>query len=487
MTDIYWKPHPGAQTDFCQAWQDEVLFGGAAGPGKTDCLIMEGLRHVGFKDYRGIIFRRTHPEMLDILDRMRESYPLYGGEYMAGEGRWHFPSGAKIALGHMADKESQYIYQGKQYQYCAFDEAGQFLPKQLLYLFSRTRTTNPSIPKRIRYASNPGGPAHQFLKDRFRIAQFPNGNETFVEQVKIKLGNIEIDETIARTFIPGRLQDNPTLIENDPAYVAYLYQLPPIERMRLLEGRWDAFEGQFFPELNQEIHGYDGEIPSDWEAFSVLDWGYARPWAYGIYRVDYDGRIWMDYLHYGTREGMTNVGVRQTNVEMAREMYRIEREYGVKVKMRLAGPDIWNPKRNRDGMLGPAPVEDYAREGLVFMKSDPNRVQGWQQVHMRLMVDQDDPDKEPMIKVRRSLDHFWRTMTNLQEDERNPEDISQRDIEDHIPEIVRYACMSRPIRPKIVHRADTGSFQAARRKIVAARRLATRYGTSLTDAYKRVV
>jgi hypothetical protein len=183
---------------------------------------------------------------------------------------------------------------------------------------------------------------------------------------------------------------------------------------------------------------------------------------------------------------MVNIGVRQTNVEMAREMLRIEREYGVKIKQRLAGPDIWNPKRNRDGMLGPSPAEDYSREGIVFIKADPNRVQGWQQVHMRLMVDQDDPDREPMLKVRRNLTHFWRTMINLQEDEKNPEDISQRDIEDHIPEAVRYGCMSRPIRPRVLPRPDAGSFQAIRRKYVAARKLADRYGTSVGDAYRRV-
>ena len=486
MTDAYWTPHPGAQMDFCQAWQDEVLFGGAAGPGKTDCLIMEALRYIDFPDYRAIIFRKTHPEMLDILDRMHQSYPLFDAEYRAGEHRWYFPSGAKVALGHMADKDSHYNYQGKQYHYCAFDEAGQFLPKQLMYLFSRTRTVNPNIPKRMRYASNPGGPAHQFLKDRFRIGQFPGGYKTFTERITLKLGSIEIDEEVSRVFIPARIQDNPTLIENDPQYVAYLYQLPEIERMRLLEGRWDAFEGQFFPELNMDIHGFDGEIPPDWDAIAAHDWGYARPWVYGIFRVDYDGRLWLDYLHYATREGMVNIGVRQTNVEIAREIHRIEQEYPVKIKQRIAGPDIWNPKRNRDGLLGPSPAEDYNREGLVFIKADPNRIPGWQQIHLRLSIDQTDPDKEPMLRVRKSLGHFWRTMANLQEDERNPEDISLRDIEDHIPEIVRYACMSRPIAPKVLARGDAGSFQAARRKIIAARKLATRYGTTIGDAYGRV-
>jgi hypothetical protein len=484
MAKVYWRPHPGPQTEFCQTWQDEVLFGGAAGPGKTDCLIMEALRYIEFQDYRAILFRKTHPEMLDILDRMHQAYPLYGAEYRAGENRWYFPSGAKIALGHMADKESHYKYQGKEYQYVAFDEAGQFLPKQILYLFSRNRTTNPNIPKRMRYASNPGGPAHQFLKDRFRIAQYPEGRITFTDEVTVRLDGLTITEQVSRVFIPGRLQDNPTLINNDPGYVAYLYQLPEIERMRLLEGRWDAFEGQFFPELNQEVHSFDGELPADWEAYAAFDWGYARPWCYGIFRVDYDGRLWLDYLHYAVRPGMTNVGVRQTNTEIARTIREIESQYPAKIRQRLAGHDIWSPKRRRDGVLGPPPVEDMAREGVGFLKADTNRIQGWQQLHQRLMIDEDDPEAEPMLKIRRSLADFWRTMGNLQEDPQNPEDIPTRDIEDHIPEMVRYACMNRPMRPKPLPRPDTGSFQTERRKLIQAKRRAVEYGLPLHKAYK---
>jgi len=482
MTDVYWKPHPGAQMDFCQTWQDEVLFGGAAGPGKTDCLIMEGLRYINFPDYRGIIFRRTFPEMLDILDRMHKAYPLYGGEYRAGENRWHFPGGATIALGHMADQDSQYRYQGKEYQYVAFDEAGQFLPKQLLYLFSRCRTTNPNIPKRIRYATNPGGPAHQFLKDRFQIGQYPGGYRTFYDSINVSLADKEVTQTISRIFIPARIADNPTLVENDPQYVAYLYQLPEIERMRLLEGRWDAFEGQMFPEVNQQVHGFDGDLPYEWEAFGSFDWGYARPWVYQIWRVDYDGRLWLDYQHYGAREGFVNVGVRMTDTEIAREIRQIEKDFP-KLRWRVAGADIWSQKRRKDGFLGPAPAEEMAREGIVFIKADQNRIQGWQQIHHRLRLDEGG---EPMLRVRNTLDDWWRTMTNLQEDENNPEDIPKKDIEDHIPESTRYAVMTHPMRPKIVKPDDHGSFQAERRKLIAARNMANRYGITVDKAYRRI-
>lgn len=479
-----WQPHAGPQQDFCAASEDEVLFGGAAGPGKTSCLLVEATRFVRYPDYKAIIFRRTYPEITEILDRTREMYPMMGAEYRAGEHRWYFPSGATINLGHMADRDSEYSYQGKEFSYVGFDEAGQFLPKQLLYLFSRCRSTNAEIPKRIRYATNPGGPSHQFLKDRFRIAQYPQGGKTFFEGIDVVLpGGSRIKELISRRFVPGTIEDNPTLLLNDPAYVARLMQLPEIERMRLLEGRWDAFEGQKFAELNPEIHGFDGDLPPEWETFSSFDWGYARPWVYLVWRVDYDGRLYLDQMHYATKSDGVNIGVRQTDTEIARTILKLEREWKLKPRIRLAGADIFNPKRNKDGMTGPAPSEEMAREGVVFVKSDNQRILGWQQIHHRLNIDEEG---KPWLYARSNLKDWWRTMLNLQEDPNNPEDIPTKDIEDHLPEATRYAVMQRPIRTKYKPESDVGSFQYERRKYMKAIKYASRYGVGLSAAYGKV-
>lgn len=482
--DIRWKPHAGPQEIFCSAWQDEVLFGGAAGPGKTDCLIMEATRFVDRSNHKGIILRRTFPQMQEILDRTREYYPLLGGEYKATEHRWYFPSGKTINLGHMSDEGSEYNYQGQEYADIFFDEAGQFLPKQLAYLFSRCRSKDSDIPKRIRYASNPGGPAHAFLKDRFRIGLVKAGT-TFYDDIKVGLPNgTIIEQKLSRVFIPARLSDNPTLIQHDPVYVARLMQLPEIERLRLMEGSWDAFEGQKFQELNQEVHGYEDDLPREWECFGAFDWGYARPWAYGLFRVDYDGRVYLDALHYAVKPNMENVGMRQTDSEIARTIRQMETDYGMRPRWRVAGPDIWNPKRNKDGVMGPSPSDNMSMEGVTFIKADNNRIQGWQQIHHRLKV---DDDGQPWFYARRSLEHFWRTMADLQEDPRNPEDITgcgHKDIEDHIPELVRYALMTRPMKPKRVPTPDVGSFQYERRKFIRAKRFAARKGISIDQAYR---
>jgi len=470
MVDYAWYPHPGPQEIYCSRWEFEVLYGGAAGGGKTDCNINEATRYIEFPDYKAVIFRRTFPQLQEIIDRTRQYYPLLGGEYRASDHRWGFPSGATIKLGHMAESDSHYNYQGDQYQFIAFDEATHFLPKQLLYLHSRCRTTNPSIPLRIRYGTNPGGPSHSFLKDRFRIG-IVDPFTTIYDEIT----------GLPRVFIPAKVADNPSLMDNDPDYVLRLMQLPEIERMRLLDGIWDAFEGQMYAELNRDVHGFDDDLPHEWETFGAFDWGYARPWAYGLFRVDYNGRIYLDRLHYANKPGSENTGLRQTDTEIARTILAMEKEHGIKPRWRVAGPDIFNPKRNKDGMMGPSPAEEMMREGVTFIKADNSRVIGWQQLHHRLAI---DDEGMPWFYARRSLDHFWRTMAALREDANNPEDAIQKDVEDHIPELCRYAVMTRPMRTKSVVASDKGSFQSERRKYIKAKQFAARKGISIAEAYR---
>jgi hypothetical protein len=426
----------------------------------------------------------------EVIDRTRNYYPSMGGEYKAGEHRWYFPSGSRISLGHCQYDGDEYNFQGKEYQLIGLDEAGQFLPKQILYLFSRCRSTDPTIPKRMRYASNPGGPAHQFLKDRFRIEQYPTGNITFGEQVKFDLGPVKIDEYIYRVFIPAKLIDNPSLLQNDPAYVARLMQLPEIERMRLLEGLWDAFEGQVFTELNREIHGYDPKKltnfpPPEWERFRSFDWGYSQPGSVGWWAVDYDGRLWRYKEWYiGKRDDQRGewVGLKMTDTEIARGIK--EREKGEKMNPGPADPSIFHPKRHtKDQVIGPPISETMANEGVYFIHGDNDRILGKQQFHSRLRV---GDDGEPMIKISLDCEHWWRTLPELHENPNKIEDVDT-DSEDHSYDETRYACMSRPLRPSIKPLdAPRGSFTYERKRYIQAHKYAERTGISLVAAYGRV-
>ena len=163
-----WIAHPGAQEEFLTRSEYEVLFGGSAGPGKTDCLIAAMTRDIKYPDYHALILRRTFPQLGEIIDRCHEHYPKMGATYTVGDKRWKFPSGAKIDLGHMQHENDKYNYQGKEYHRVGFDELTQFTESQYTYIAnSRVRTTNPDITPQVLYTTNPGGIGHNRGKARY--------------------------------------------------------------------------------------------------------------------------------------------------------------------------------------------------------------------------------------------------------------------------------------------------------------------------------
>lgn len=474
-----WKPHDGPQQVFSERAEYELLYGGAAGGGKTDSLIMEASRYAGFPDYRGLILRRTFPQLQEVIDRCWMWYPKIGGSYKAGEHRWYFNEGGNITLGHMQYDADKYNYQGKEFHFIGFDELTQFLESQYLYLHSRARTTNPDIPIQIRSTTNPGGIGHVWVKKRFIDVAEPY--ETYIDP----------ESGQSRVFIPAKITDNPTLVNNDPLYIKRLQALPEIERMRLLDGVWDVFEGQVFTELTQKTHGCDTfEIPPDWPKIMAFDWGYARPWCALWFAVDYDGVLYLYREKYGMKEGDPNKGVRQTNKEICNEIFKIEKE---RITTRVADPACWSPTKIKGSnqVHGPSFIEDAGNQGLYFLKADNDRLRGKQQVHQRFKIEQDvDEDGEITDEhvnfvAFNNCKRWWEEFQALYEDPKNPEDVDT-DQPDEGYDCTRYAFMSRPIIPKKQVVVPPGSFQSERNKYLNAKKYAIRHGVSMAAAYGRV-
>lgn len=476
-----WKPHRGAQEIFLRRKEFEVLFGGAAGPGKTDCLVAAMTRDIENPRYHGLIIRRTFPQLQEIIDRCFRLYPKLGGTYRATDKRWIFPAGACIDLGHMQHENDKYNYQGKEYHRIGADEVTQFTETQITYLFSRLRTTDPDINPQFLGTTNPGGIGHNWVKERY---------VTITEPLKTY---IDPKTGLSRVFIPATIEDNPTLYENDPAYLQRLEALPDIEKQRLRYGIWDAFEGQVFVELSQRVHGCTPfDIPPEWERVCVLDWGYAKPFSVGWYAIDYDGMIYRYREWYGCKEGEADIGVKMQAYEVARGI--LEREEGERIGLRIADPSIWHPRpeSRRKESRGPTIQEDMMNEGVFFLKADNDRIQGKMQVHRRLgvetQIDEDTGeilDESPLFQCFNNHKHFWRTIPNLVEDSNNPEDVDTKQ-EDHIYDEFRYMCMSRPIQPKPKAQKATGSFQAERSRLIRAKQYARNHGVSIAVAYTRI-
>ncbi len=484
MNEIKWQPNPGPQTNFCSRWEFEVLYGGQAGGGKSDAIIGEALRDIGHPGYQGIILRRTFPELEEIMSRCEGLYPDLGGYFAGTKKTWIFPSGAKIKLGHMQREKDKYKYKSNEYQYIGLDEATSFTGTQYLYMFSRCRSKHMDIKPRFRAGTNPGGDGHQFLKDRFQIGIVPDGQTIFDRVTELY-----------RIFIKAGLKDNPFIAVNDPDYVKRLMALPEIERMRLMEGIWDAFEGQAIPELNVDVHSMEkhgmrpADIPKEWPRYRTFDWGYATPFSVGWWAIDYDGHLYRYREWYGAKEGEErNIGLRMDPGSLARKIKEIEHDAGEKVLPGPADPDIWNPRwksmgKKNFGVVGGSVAEDMAAEGIHFLQADNDRLLGRQQVHKRLELDEQG---DPQIFISLHCKDFWRTIPLLREYEGNPEDIESKNVEDHIYSEVRYMCMFKPTKAKHQQPNDLGSFQAERRKLINARKLASQRGISITDAYGRI-
>ena len=477
-----WIPHPGPQTVFCSRGEYEVLFGGAAGPGKTDCLIMEAARFVDRPRYRAIILRRTFPQLQEIIDRCWHWYPMINENavYRAGQYRWYWPSGAIVQFGHMQNENDKYNYQGKEFHFIGFDEVTQFTETQYLYLHSRARSTDPTIPIRIRNTTNPGGIGHVWCKRRF-VDIAPPG-QTYID---LKSGQ-------SRVFIPAKVTDNPTLVLNDPAYIQRLEALPEIEKLRLLHGVWDVFEGQVFTELNQGTHGCDDfPIPPEWERIMVFDWGYARPFCALWFAVDFDGVIYLYRELYGMKGDDPNKGLRLTNTQICREILKVEKE---RVKFRVADPACWSPTKLKGSneVHGPSFVEDAGKETLYFLKADNDRLRGKQQVHQRFMIDTEIDeltgeiiDERPRFVAFKSCKRWWDEFQALREDVKNPEDVDTGQPDEGY-DCTRYCFMSRPLVPKQRVVVPPGSFQAERKRYIRANQYAQRHGVSMSAAYARV-
>ena len=428
-----WKPHDGPQTEFLRRGEFEILFGGAAGPGKTDCLVIAATRYVSNPNYKALILRRTFPQLEEIMDRCRKYYPMIdpGAYFLATEKRWHFSSGATVKLGHCQHEADRFNYQGQDYGFIGFDEATQFTETIYTYLFSRCRCTDPTIRPMIRATSNPGGEGHQFIKDRFGIGNIEPRTTMYEESVDPVTGEAL---RLSRAFIPATLEDNPSLLINDPDYLARLAALPTIEYLRLREGRWDAFEGQAFRELNRQIHSIPAfDIPPEWTRYRAFDWGYAKPFSVGWYAVDFDGRIYRYRAWYGCKRDergklLPDQGIKMTATDIARGIK--ERERGERVQVGPAGHDIWSRRPQKDGSLGISVFDEMCAEGVVWIKADNDRLLGRQQFHKRLEVDEDGKPGLYIFQTPENEDSFWRTIPMLREYERNPEEIEEK-CEDH--------------------------------------------------------
>lgn len=439
--EVVFAPNEGPQTEFLAASEREVLYGGAAGGGKSFGLLADPMRYFNNPNFNGLILRRSTDELRELIWKSQELYPraFKGAKWGEKKSQWTFPSGAKLWLTYLDRDQDVLRYQGQSFSYIAVDELTQY-PSSFIwdYLRSRLRTTDPTLPIFMRATTNPGGIGMGWVKRTF-IDPAP-ANTKFIAKDQESGKDLVYPEGHARAgeplfyrrFIPARLADNPYLMEGGQ-YEANLLSLPEMQRRQLLEGDWSVTDGAAFPEWRQKDHviaPYD--IPNEWTRFRSCDYGYASFSAVHWFAIDPNFSTLVCY-----RELFVT---KHTGRDLARAV--LEAEAGDKIHYGILDSSCWHQR----GTLGPSIAEEMVTQGCRWRPSDRSngsRVAGKNRLHELLKVDEETglSGIQFFNTCRQAIADF----PLIPSDPKGGDDIDPRTSQQrHTYDSIRYAVMSRP-------------------------------------------
>jgi hypothetical protein len=303
------------------------------------------------------------------------------------------------------------------------------LPAVIQHIEERLRSGNKLVPVvGLRLATNPGGVGHKYLKDRF-INPTKRGKHIYTETVD----GTSVQRTAA--FIPAKATDNPHINEG---YEAVLNSIPdPQRRAAMRDGDWDAMIGQFFEQWQFSKHVVPSfDIPKEWTRYAGIDYGYAAPFAVVWLACDQDNRVWVYREIYATKVNADYQARLILEAEQARGEYDV---------IRVADPSMWG---HRGTPLSIADI--YGLEGCGISPADNDRINGWSRVHQYL---NEGPACEyhrtqgkelcPMLHVfEDKCPMFIETIPALPRSTVKPDDAETRNVDDHIPDALRYVIMA---------------------------------------------
>lgn len=356
---VIWSPLPGFQTRFCASPAFETLGGGAAGPGKTSCIVALAAGDAQHPSARVLVLRTVYREMQDIRDRMDALYPQLGAKWEATDARWRFPQGGLVALGHGATQSELGPFLGPEYTSVNWDEISLLAREELWQMaLSRVRSPDPTVRLVARATANPVGPGKPWLTTRF------------IEKCGGELGGKIFRDSSGRTrtYIPGTSKDNKYL---PASYWEGLSDLPPSLQAALRDGLWTSELGLFYPELSDannlaRLFISRAQVPAlldRYEYWSSLDWGFVHPLAHAQFVRIKSTVYWLDtmYLHRYQDEEQAATIRGSADARTLRMCY--------------AGHDAF-AKRMAHSAAAETVADVYARYGILLERANIDRAAG---------------------------------------------------------------------------------------------------------------
>ena len=457
---LTWAPMPGSQKGFMECAIQEVCYAGTRGPGKTDALLMSFAQHIGKwgKDWRGIIFRRTYPELEDIIGKADKWFTEIFPEatYNKGKHFWEWPTGERLYFGHMRVPADYNKYHGHNYPFIGWEELTTWPSKDcFVVMLSTNRTTNPQVPKMIRATTNPHGSGHNWVKARYKLPV--KDGKRFGE---ICGGDIMVDEKgrpildnqgkpmyqPERIAIHGDIDENFLLLDADPGYKATIAASAssPSQLKAWLHGSWDVVAGGMFDDLwDSTVHIVEPfKIPKSWRIDRSFDWGSSKPSSVGWW-AESDGSDYIDAagfrvstvrgdlfrIHewYMCKKGEENKGLMLTDREIANGIKELQTQHPMLMgKTIQPGPADTSIYDTTNGQSIAKAMADMGVRWTRADKSSGSRILGWQRIRNRLQASfkKDGlPREHPGLFVFDTCDAFIRTVPVIPRDDKNTDDV----------------------------------------------------------------
>jgi len=393
---------------------DERVYGGAKGGGKSCALVMEalayGLENPGAISY---LFRETYDDLeANLIREWHEKVPPELFSYNASKHIATLVNGTTIYFRYIRNWEDAHSYQGRSMDFIGIDELTSHKEDAVQELLSCLRSPKGFTPK-FCATCNPGGVGHTWVKNRYII---PTEYGRKIVKDPITSNTIQ--------FIPATVYDNFVIMDNDPAYVRRLENLPEAQKKAYLYGDWDIFQGQMFEEFNYDIHVVEPfDIPEHWRKWLAVDNGYTDPFAWYWFAVDEQGTVYIyreytrDYddpkVHYSDQAKKV--------VELTGDEHLV---------MRIAGHDAFNTHPLAE--KGKTIISYYQEGGLTgFQRCVTDRIlraATWHE-YLKPYYDEVEDKLTSKVKIFNTCKKLIETLPQQQIEENKPDCVAESDID----------------------------------------------------------